>query len=179
MYEQIITIVTAHGIFKYISLPANLLFLKRHQLVTFPALLALCERNLLLTGGFPSQRPVTQSFDVFIHLPLNKRLSKQSKRRWFETPLLSLWRHRNDIVIPLCWATLTILLAWYAEYIILYSSSHTSATLAVFRMMAVQSAPGPLWGLFLRNTWPTCEQGTNSKRPPHIQIWYKKVISMS
>ena len=34
----------------------------------------------------PSQRPVAQSFDVFCELRLNKRLSKQSRRRWFETP---------------------------------------------------------------------------------------------
>ena len=32
---------------------------------------------LLVTGGFPSQRPVTQSFDVFFDLRLNKRTSKQ------------------------------------------------------------------------------------------------------
>ena len=47
------------------------------------------------TGGFPSQRPVTWSFDVFLDLRLNKRLSKQSKYRWFETPSRSLWRHCN------------------------------------------------------------------------------------
>ena len=29
------------------------------------------------TGEFPAQRPVTQSFDVFFDLHLNKRLSKQ------------------------------------------------------------------------------------------------------
>ena len=28
-------------------------------------------------GEFPAQRPVTRSFDVFFHLRLNKRLSKQ------------------------------------------------------------------------------------------------------
>ena len=48
------------------------------------------------TGEFPSQRPVTRSFDVFFDLHLNKRLNKQSRRRWFETPSLSLWRHRNE-----------------------------------------------------------------------------------
>ena len=46
-------------------------------------------------GEFPSQRPVTRSFDVFFDQRLNKRLSKQSRRRWFETPACSLWRHRN------------------------------------------------------------------------------------
>ena len=32
---------------------------------TFSALLALCEVNPSVTGGSPSQRPVTQSFDVY------------------------------------------------------------------------------------------------------------------
>ena len=47
------------------------------------------------TGGLPSQRPVTRSFDVFFDLHLKKRLNKQSRHRWFETPLHSFWRHRN------------------------------------------------------------------------------------
>ena len=33
--------------------------------------------------------------NVFFDLRLNKRLSKQSRRRWFETPLRLLWRHCN------------------------------------------------------------------------------------
>ena len=47
-------------------------------------------------GEFSAQRPVTRSFDVFFHLRLNKRLSKQPWGWWFETPAWSLWRHRND-----------------------------------------------------------------------------------
>ena len=42
---------------------------------------------------FPSQRPVTRSFDVFFDLGLDKRLIKQSRRRRFDTPSRSLWRH--------------------------------------------------------------------------------------
>ena len=60
-------------------------------------LLAICERNPPVTGGFPTQRPVMRSFDVFSDLRLNKRLSKQSICRWFETPLRSLWRHCSGI----------------------------------------------------------------------------------
>ena len=37
----------------------------RHQMETFSALLAHCEGNSPVTGEFPSQRPVTRSFDVF------------------------------------------------------------------------------------------------------------------
>ena len=47
---------------------------------------------------WPSQRPVTRSFDVFFDLCLNKRLSKQSCGGWFETPSRPLWRHRNACV---------------------------------------------------------------------------------
>ena len=62
--------------------------------VWISAILALCEGNPPVTGGFPSQRSVTRSFNVFVFdLRLNKRLSKQWKRRWFETPSSSLWRH--------------------------------------------------------------------------------------
>ena len=37
----------------------------RHQMETFSMSPALCEGNPPVTGGFPSQRPVKQSFDVF------------------------------------------------------------------------------------------------------------------
>ena len=61
------------------------------------ALLALCDGNSLVTGEFPSQRPVTWSFDVFFDLWQNKRLSKHWWGWWFETPSRSLWRHSNVI----------------------------------------------------------------------------------
>ena len=47
-------------------------------------------------GEFPTQRPVTRSFDVFFDLRLNRRLSKQSRGWWFDSPAWSLWRNRND-----------------------------------------------------------------------------------
>ena len=61
----------------------------------YSAWLAFCAGNSLVTGEPPSQRPVTLSFDVFFHLCLNKRLSKQSWGWRFETPSHSLWRHWN------------------------------------------------------------------------------------
>ena len=48
-----------------------------------------------LPGEFPSQRPVTWSFDVFFDLCLNNRWSKQLWGWWFETTSHSLWRHCN------------------------------------------------------------------------------------
>ena len=61
----------------------------------FSVLLALCAGNSPVTGELPAQRPVTRSFDVFFDLRLNKRISKQSRRWWFETPSCSLWCHCN------------------------------------------------------------------------------------
>ena len=69
----------------------------RPQIETFSALLALCAGNAPVTGEFPSQRPVTRGFDIFLDLRLNKRLSKQSRRRWFEKPSRSLWRYCNVV----------------------------------------------------------------------------------
>ena len=70
----------------------------RHEMEICSAFLALCAGNSQVTGELPSQRPMTQSFDVFFDLRLTKRLSKQSRRRWFETTSCSLWRHCN--VVP-------------------------------------------------------------------------------
>ena len=72
----------------------------RHQMEIFSALLAICAGNSPVTGEFPTQRPVTRSFDVYFDLRPNERLSKQWWGWWFETLSRSLWRHRNDY--PLC-----------------------------------------------------------------------------
>ena len=63
---------------------------------TFSALLALCAGISPVPGEFPTQRPVTRSFDVFSDLRPNKRLSKQSWDWWFETQSCPLWCHCND-----------------------------------------------------------------------------------
>ena len=73
----------------------------RHQMETFPALLAFCAVNSPVSGEFHSQRPVTQGFDVCFDLRLNKRLSKQSGRYWLKTPLCLLWRHCNARIITI------------------------------------------------------------------------------
>ena len=64
---------------------------------TFSALLAICAENSPVPGEFPTQRPVTRSFDVYFDLRPNKRLSKQSWGWWFETQSRPLWRHRNGL----------------------------------------------------------------------------------
>ena len=67
----------------------------RHQMEAFSALLAFCAGNSPVPGEFPSQRPVTRSFDVFFDMCLNKQVSKQSWGWWSETPPSSLWRQCN------------------------------------------------------------------------------------
>ena len=49
-----------------------------------------------VNDGLPPQMSMTRCFDAFFDLRLNKRLSKQSRRLWFETPSRSLWRHCNE-----------------------------------------------------------------------------------
>ena len=41
---------------------------------TFSALLAICAGTSPVPGEFPTQRPVTRSFDVYFELRPNKRL---------------------------------------------------------------------------------------------------------
>ena len=67
----------------------------RHHMEIFTALLALYDGNHRSPVDSLHKGPETQSFDVFFDLRLNKRLSKQSRRRWFEKPSPSLWRHLN------------------------------------------------------------------------------------
>ena len=67
-------------------------------------------------GEFPTQRPVTRSFDVYFDLRPNKRLSKQSLGWWFETLSPPLWRHRNELGRKLadvpCGKSITITIEW-------------------------------------------------------------------
>ena len=95
---------------------------------TFSALLAICAGNLPAPGEFPTQRPVTRSFDVYFDLRPNKWLSKQSWGWWFETLSCSLWRHRNarstwaqaPVQLTVCWSNSKF------DKILQYSSSKCS-----------------------------------------------------
>ena len=74
--------------------------MRRPEIETFSALLAICADNSPVPGDFPAQRAVTRSFDVFFDLCLNKRLSKQLRGWWFQTPSRPLWRQCNGLVLP-------------------------------------------------------------------------------
>ena len=60
----------------------------------FSASLAFCAGNSPITGEFPSHVSGAELW-CFPYLCSNKRLSTQSRRRWFETPSHSLLRHSN------------------------------------------------------------------------------------
>ena len=86
---------------------------------TFSASLALCAGNSPVTAEFPSQRPVTWSLDVSFDLRLNKRLNKQSRRRWFETLSRLLWRHCNGYVVQISLYTSVQIKAYHPLIIII------------------------------------------------------------
>ena len=71
------------------------------------------------------QRPVTRSFGVFFDLRQNKRLSTQSRRELFETPLRPLWHHCNGIQFPCDWLSHRgwLYTDWLNSWVALYVSS--------------------------------------------------------
>ena len=84
--------------YKYIAVEIYLIIDPRHDVIKwkhFPRYWPFVWNSPVIIE-FPSQRPGTRRFDVFFDLRLNERLSRQSRRRWFETPSRSLWRHWND-----------------------------------------------------------------------------------
>ena len=78
------------GIIPWLYLPAFFSMMTPSNGNIFRVTGLLCRE---FTGEFPTQRPVMWSFDVFFDLHLNKRLSKQSRRRWL------LWRHCNEYIV--------------------------------------------------------------------------------
>ena len=79
----------------------------------FSALLDLCAGNSPVTGEFPSQKPVTRIFDVFFDLRLNKRLSKQSRRRWIALMIIKSSMMNIDQL-------LSFLFCWSQNYLTMY-----------------------------------------------------------
>ena len=73
----------------------------------------------LLWGDFnndrwiPPKRQGTRKFKGFLDLRLNKRLSKQSRDWWFETPSRSLWCHCNIFQPPGNYMVLLFWSMWY------------------------------------------------------------------
>ena len=95
-----------------------------------------CAGNSPVPGEFAAQRPVTQSFDAFFDLRLNKRLSKQSLGWWFETLSYPLWRHCNEININTAYPIRYVLL-----WLVLADLGHTLHGIMQSRYTAVIFLP--------------------------------------
>ena len=63
----------------------------------------------------PLTKTLTRSFNVFFDLHLNKRLSEQSRRLWFETPSGLSWRHCNAMKISRKTPHSTLVKTWYGS----------------------------------------------------------------
>ena len=74
----------------------------RHQMETLSALLAHCAGNSPVTDDFPTQRPVTQSFDVFFHLRVNLR----RQRAHYGVIVMQYYRGVLGVGIPIIKITL-------------------------------------------------------------------------
>ena len=74
---------------------------RRHKMEPFSPLQAFCAGNSTVAGEVPAHRLVTRNSDVLFDLCLNQQLSKQWRRRWFETPSHSI-RHYCNVNIYWC-----------------------------------------------------------------------------
>ena len=108
----------------------------RHQMETVSALLAFVRGIHRSPVNSPHKGQSTRSFDVFFYLLLNKWMSKQSWRRWLETPSRSLWcncngkgepgfarfesRHYDDVIMTMMASQITSLTVVYS---IVYSDA--------------------------------------------------------
>ena len=106
----------------------------RHQMETFSALLVLCE------GNPPAQRLATRSFDVFFDLLLNN----QERRRWFETPSCSLWRHCNGLHAAEGCYCVTHDWSNIGHYLIELAYVMTSSNINIFRVTGLCAGNSPV-----------------------------------
>ena len=133
------------------------------KLQHFPMLLALCEGNPPVTGGFPSHRSVTRRFDVFFDLHHNKRLSncKQSRRWWFvacSAPshylnhccIIVNWTQRNKVQSNCIWNSNIFIQENASENVVWEIAAILSQSQCVNEKIRgpVSKKSLPSWGLF-------------------------------
>ena len=94
---------------------------------TFSALLSLCAGNPPVAGEFPTQRPVTRSFDVFFDLCLNKRYEINSQRHQNTPFLQSQYNDPDDLEAHGTRPSAAMLLTIWPEYSALLKSKVNQA----------------------------------------------------
>ena len=104
-----------------------------HQLETLSALLAFCVGNSPVTGEFPTQRPVTRSFDVFFELGLNKCSTNNRE-------VGDLRRHRTHYAGIVTWCTDSFVHSPFAA-VVLTILSQAGKTYDILKMTSNQFSP--------------------------------------
>ena len=85
-----------HGVsISWISHPGIYTSWWRHQIGTFSESLAFV-RGIHRWPANSAHKGQWHEALLFFYLRLNQQLSKQWRRRWFETPSCSVWRHCNE-----------------------------------------------------------------------------------
>ena len=113
----------------------------RHSMETFSELLAICAGKSPVTDDFPTQRSVTQSFDVFFGLRLNKWLSKQWWGWWFGTLSRPFWRHCNGHVQFVATA---LLLAHQLHYLIYLKWQQWPCRYSMYELCMIRLQTNPI-----------------------------------
>ena len=106
----------------------------RHQMEAFSALLAFWSQNSPVTGEFPSQRPVTRSFDVFL---------------WYAA-WINNWvnnREVGDLRQPRAHYDVTVMQSSYDKLRRAMTRSHRCASLLLRIHFNTQAYIFPLWNL--------------------------------
>ena len=95
---------------------------------TFSALLALCVGNSPVTGEFPSQRPVTWSFDIFFDPCLNILLSHRKNRNAGD-----LRRHRAHYDVTEMFPCPFLIIETLLKLIFNIIETHTHTRVSIYR----------------------------------------------
>ena len=138
----------------------------------FPHKWTFVRENPPAAGGFPTQRPVTRKFDVFFDVGLNKWLSKQSRRRWFETPSRPLWRHCNVVLDFITEFSTTVV-----NLVILTASYVRISLIAMIRSYTWKSSQSThtnsygTWGHIIIKTQPSCHWNRVINKTVFIFKW--------
>ena len=138
-----------------------------------------------LCGEFTGDRwiPRTKASDAelwcFFDLRLNKRLSKESRRQWFETPPRSLWRHCNDNML----GHYNLLGRQYFAFCWRKGIMMTSSNGNIFRVT------GPLCGEFTGDRWIPRTKASDAelwcffdtvgeRKMPDVRSWHTLYTNM-
>ena len=89
---------------------------------------------------------VTRSYAVFFDLLLNKRLSKQWWRWWFETPSRPSWRHYNVLMMYLVYKAFITYSIALPHHLLLTRTSHLPRSHNLIKCWLISMKTSTFWG---------------------------------